>query len=162
MKLTERLPEGIKKIFSPSMIVFFITLCFYALLFSRNTPTDVQLHVDFALKMSRGEGFIGNFLFFLSVIVLSCRTTSFKIAMIAAIFILSASVAMKYEYTKRMIGDLTAAGEEVGFLKNKYTVLILAFMLICCSVIYVPGFTNYFIVGQFAPNVWHNSTTIFF
>jgi hypothetical protein len=115
--------------------------------------------------MAKGEAFIGNFLFFVTVLIFSFWSTSFKILLVSAIFVIALSIAFKFFITQKLL--LSSLDNSITHVTTKiasdYLAVILAFVLIVCSVINIPGleFTKYFIVGQFPPNVWHNSTTIF-
>ncbi|MDR2207307.1 MAG: hypothetical protein LBE36_14245 [Flavobacteriaceae bacterium] len=137
------------------LIVLFSVYC-YLTAFARS---DMPAHADFAIKMSQGKITIGNFILYGLINTLSfCFSflpslmSPLVIAKISLVFLLALATTYRFRWT---YNHLECSVQWQRFL--------LALSLIFVVAIPIPSIfvTRYLYLGNFTPNVWHNSTTIF-
>lgn len=137
---------------------------FYALLFALDVKTDIQKHIEVVWMILHGKDFPPNFLYFLAVAAAAFFQDNQTALLAASLLVLSLATAYKFQITTRLFsGQIESL---VDWSQNKIVVVssIVGFCLITALCIYLPkelGLTDYFLLGQIPPNVWHNSTTIF-
>jgi hypothetical protein len=129
--------------------------CFWFLAFHVNS--DLPHHARFVAECITSGIFPLDFLYYGSVAVLSGFSTDLTVQLWATIVILSAAVAAKFLVTTTCLGrwlrvDAFGQPREFDILSLPALGLVLLFCLP------LPGMNWY--LGQFPPNVWHNSTTI--
>lgn len=139
-------------------------LFYYALLFVFDVQTDIQKHVFFAVQIIRGENFPPTFLYFLLVDAAALFRDDYGRLLFASLIVLSFAVAWKFYVTVRLFAEQTKIKTAFGE-NTAYSIANAAgICLITAFAVYFPkelGLTTHFYIGQFPPNIWANSTTIF-
>jgi len=125
--------------------------------------TDIQTHVLITINVFSGDTPIPvNFLYYLSIYVISGFQTKLFALLGTSVFVLALAVTIKFLITKKIIHDYIASSAN-KFVPPVVLIALASFMLI--FVFSLPGTRvaeqGYFYLGQQTPNVWHNSTTIF-
>lgn len=127
-----------------------------------HVQTDITAHVDFIVRYATGvEPWTFNFLYYLAVYALAWGSTEPGALLTAALFLLALSVLAKYAVT-RFVLDTELAERMPDGRRNHLHGLVIAgtLLLLLAHNLYLRPWTNAYL-GQFSPNVWHNSTTIF-
>jgi len=141
-----------------ALFVFFFSIFYYITLFLSNS--DMPEHIYFAEAMSKGAmNYAGNFILYGLMNILSfCLSSIFFLVKVdyravGLCLLLATAVTYKFRWTYKHLPEYTTPW-------NKF---LLALSLIFVVAIPIPSFfiTNYWYIGNFTPNVWHNSTIIF-
>lgn len=119
----------------------------FSLIWLLKIPTDIQDHHYDLQMMLRGKHFVATFGYFLGVYVASLGIPHPYALIAGSVILLSLSVGAKYVLIKRYL----------NFDSKK---LLLLFAVALLLVTNLPG-PRHFLIGQFPPNLWHNSTSIF-
>jgi len=142
-------------------IVFFFFLCSFCLIYI-SLNTDLGAHVRFARSMSAGEiPYSGNFLFYWLVNVFSFFGKRVFLTVASLCFLLATASTIRYYLAQNYINKILNLSNNNEY--NYWTSVIIALSLMFVFVIPFPSIilTNSFYGGNFVPNIWHNSTTIF-
>lgn len=116
--------------------------------------TDIQLHLETVEQMLLGEVAIpGHFLFFGLVAVLGFFQANMYVLALAGAVLLAVAVAAKYQLSREYLAQCLEEGQ-----LNSWISILAAFILLFAFCL--PG-PDTIMLGQFPPNVWHNSTMIF-
>ncbi|MEL6670925.1 MAG: hypothetical protein AAFR61_02000 [Bacteroidota bacterium] len=127
-------------------------------IFWARIPADQFAHVDYIQGVLLGkEPFLPNFLFFLVIILLALGSTQKVTLALVMTACLALSVGAKYwlslRFTQHELQRHQLQGRSLPSL-----LFVSLFLLLWCF--NLPGPSN-FMLGQFSPNLWHNSTMIF-
>jgi hypothetical protein len=124
---------------------------------------DMHDHAAFARQMCTGEiPYTGNFLVYLLVNVFSFFTANVAATEISLCFLLAFAGAYRYYLTQKMIIDLV--GNRYRSSSNYWSTIFLAISMLFVFAIPIPSYfsDDYFMyIGNYVPNVWHNSTILF-
>jgi len=127
-----------------------------------HVQTDITAHVDLIIRYATGvEPWAFNFLYYLAVYALAWGSIEPAALLTAALFLLALSVLAKYAVTRFLLaGEL--AERIPDDRRNHLHGLVIAstLLLLLAHNLYLRPWTNAYL-GQFTPNLWHNSTTIF-
>lgn len=135
-------------VFGFGFIVFLLII-----ILARN---DMLSHAGFIVKAIEAKFLPPNFLYYLSVSLVTFFSTNIKYVLIGSVVVLAAALTLKFWVTVR------CAAEWIGIShkKNAYNLLLFSSLgLLFLFCLPLPGQNWY--LGQFPPNIWHNSTTIF-
>ncbi|MDR0370253.1 MAG: hypothetical protein LBH80_00130 [Prevotellaceae bacterium] len=153
----------IKKISSNHFVLpvfFFFLFALYLSLFIIS-PGDMGFHAYIARQMLAGEmPTSGNFLFYWMVNIFSFFSTNKTASKISLCFLLAVATTLRYHWSQRRLNSLQIGKDAIR------NFLISTFFAVTLIVVFVIPFPTYitiksFYIGNFVPNIWHNSTTIF-
>lgn len=126
--------------------------------------TDLQVHAEIIRIMIRESILPGNFLYYLTVALFSGFSLDLQVLSYSSCAVLALSVLFKFSVTKSIVfSELAGSGldeREPRFHGHIVGLLIILFCLSLFAHNY-PVFSRRLYLGQFPPNLWHNSTTIF-
>lgn len=139
--------------------IFIFFSCYYVGIILLRIDTDVQPHAFVAYKFAQQPGAITpNFLYFVVVALLAGFSKYKALYYTAAVVIISASLTAKYFTNLFYIKN---AGAEGSLTRQQQIFVSASALFIFC----LPGLNFFtdkqFLLGQLAPNVWHNSTVTF-
>lgn len=141
------------------IVVFLLALwLFEKILFESRVITDMITHAEHTIRMAQGDYLPGHFLYFVTVYLLSFGSTNFETILGTSAVVLSGAVAAKYIVTKKILVASMSVGKVRIENEAALASLVGLLLLICFS---LPFSMQRMYLGQFPPNVWHNSTTIF-
>ena len=116
-------------------------------------------HAAFARQMSTGEiPYTGNFLVYLLVNIFSFFTANVTATEVSLCFLLAFAAVYRYYLTQKKINEV------VGTENNQWLYALLALSMLFVFAIPIPSYfsDDYFMyIGNYVPNVWHNSTILF-
>ena len=125
-------------------------------------PGDKVIHARFAEFMWDGSmSFAGNFIFYVLIIILSYCFSTFKpIVGTAEVFAVNVCILLAFATTFKFQWVYRNFAQIVSNNRNRF---LLALGLIFVMAIPIPSIfiTGNWYIGNFVPNIWHNSTTIF-
>lgn len=120
---------------------------------------DMHDHAAFARQMSTGEiPYTGNFLVYLLVNIFSFFTANVTATEVSLCFLLAFAAVYRYYLTQKKINEV------VGTENNQWLYALLALSMLFVFAIPIPSYfsDDYFMyIGNYVPNVWHNSTILF-
>jgi hypothetical protein len=130
---------------------------------------DIRTHAVNATEMLSGNRpTSGNFLLYWLVNIFSGFSTKKIPSLISICFLIASAESLRYYLSKKHIASVI---NDSVWVENKYVVSIIsALSLLFVFSIPIPGIfvskpgwpvNHFFYIGSFAPNVWHNSTTLF-
>jgi hypothetical protein len=137
--------------FTPSFLALF-ALAFFSLIWLLRIPTDIQDHHYDLQMMLQGRHFVATFGYFLAVLVASLGIPHPYALVAGSVLVLAGAVVARYELVRRFLLRHASAEPRQAWL--------IGLALSMVFVINLPGPKNW-LIGQFPPNVWHNSTSIF-
>jgi len=146
-------------VFTAVFLLFFIL---YVLVIGLLSSEDLSLHAEFSVEMTTGERPIaGNFLLYWLVSFFSLFSTNILYAKISLCFLLATATTLRFGWALQRINEIHLFPENIK--KEFWCSVLIALSLVFIFVIPIPNYflTSYFYLGNFVPNVWHNSTTIF-
>ncbi len=152
--------KGMKKnILLYGILLFVFFGCYYVYLLQQHIGTDVQEHALVSYRFVNEHGpATPNFLYFILVALLSGFSKYKMLYYAASVVLIAAAISIKFLFNYKY-GNL-AAGEN-NLSQGRLLWLSVAMLFVFC----LPGVdffeTKNFLLGQLAPNIWHNSTTIF-
>lgn len=130
-----------------SLLVVLGAAMIFSLIWLLKVPTDIQDHHYDLQMMLQGKHFVATFGYFLGVFIFSLGIPHPYALIAGSVLLLSLAVGAKYVLIKQ-------------YLTLDSTKMLLLFSISLLIVTNLPGPKN-FIIGQFPPNLWHNSTSIF-
>ena len=141
---------------------FLLFFLIYILVLNLLFVEDLSDHARFALEIIKGERSVpGNFLLYWLVALLTLFSDNITYYEVALCLLIAGATTYKLGWTQKRIGEI---GLFQSRTKKAYWFSVLtALSLIFVFVIPVPSYfvTDRFYLGNFVPNMWHNSTTIF-
>ena len=116
--------------------------------------TDIQLHLEAVEQILLGNQMMpGHFLFFSLLALLAFGQANMYVLAVAGALLLAVSMSFKYQLSHQYLDQF----DKPKWISTTQLSLISIALLLVFS---LPG-TNGHMLGQFTPNVWHNSTMIF-
>ncbi len=145
--------RNLRGLFFLDLAVLTTSLGFFFLIFLLKIPTDIQDHVYYLKLMLAGDHYLANFLFYLAVWALAFFQSNPYMLIGACILVLGASIWLKFRISLAFL---------IKFQNPRKTIspLTLPLTLTLLTATCLPGPKN-FVIGQFSPTLWHNSTLIF-
>lgn len=142
-----------RRIIIPSLVIFLLAAYFFHTIFFYS---DLHLHYRFVLKYLSGEGGLpANFLYYYIISLFTFDST--QTISYATIVVLSLSVVLKF------ITVYWYQYKNIDYSTNYIYFILFSFLLLLITPLYFPQLAiGRYYLGSFTPNVWHNSTTIFF
>ena len=152
------------------ILLLFLFAAYYALL--KVIPADyndIHDHAAFARQMCTGEiPYTGNFLVYLLVNVFSFFTANVTFTEIILCLLLAFAGVYRYQLSVKKINQVLNSELQINQPFNQSTnqlyLHLLALSMLFVFVIPLPSYFlgDYFMyIGNYAPNVWHNSTILF-
>ena len=131
-----------------------IVFCFFYLVFIRNIPTDLQLHIKILEIYLTNSHFPDPPLYYVTLYLIHFLFLSNNF-IYAAILVLSISCILKYNL---VINYLNLGRTEIP--SSKWDFLVFTLMFLSPIYIFMIDGNNWYL-GKFTSSIWHNSTTIF-
>ncbi|MBI3550329.1 MAG: hypothetical protein HY078_14915 [Elusimicrobia bacterium] len=131
--------------------VFAASFAYCLALFKARANTDIQIHARFVVDMLDGKAMPAHFLYFWLVALVTLFSRDFHVVLVGSAAVVAAATAARFAATAAF---LRRRAGSVGEGRLFGSVLLLSF----AHSLILPGLKPY--LGQFPPNVWHNSTTI--
>ena len=151
------------RIVQPLLFVF-LFLAFYTLL--KVIPpdyNDLHDHAAFARKMCTGEiPYTGNFLLYLLVNVFSFFSAKVTPTEFSLCFLLAFAGVYRFNLSRKVIADVL--NEDYRYSSNYWLTAALTLSMLFVFAIPIPSYfsdDHFFYIGNYVPNVWHNSTILF-
>ncbi len=120
---------------------------------------DIHDHAAFARQMCTGEiPYSGNFLVYLLVNVVTLFSANVTATEVGLCFLLAVAGTYRYQLTQKKINEV------VGTESNQWYHALLALSMLFVFAIPVPSYflgDSFMYIGNYVPNVWHNSTILF-
>lgn len=124
---------------------------------------DMHDHAAFARQMCTGEiPYTGNFMVYLLVNLFSLFTAKVTPTEISLCFLLAFAGTYRYSLIQKKLAEVVGSGNNI-ILSDWLTPILAASMLFVFA-IPIPSYFagDYFMyIGNYVPNVWHNSTILF-
>jgi len=149
-----------RKLATLSIFCLFFALFLLIIVFVRYQ--DMWDHACFARQMLSGvRPTAGNFLFYWLVNVFSFFSTKIIPSKISLCFLLAIATTYRYYWSQKKIFEIVNYGRITEY--NYWKPALLSISLIFAFAIPIPSLlvNKSFYIGNFVPNIWHNSTTIF-
>ena len=154
----------IKKRITYPILFILLFVAYYTLL--KIIPADyndIHDHAAFARQMCTGEiPYTGNFLVYLLVNIFSFFTAKINPTEISLCALLAIAGVYRYSLTQTVISR--TLHPEQNNPENSWVVVILALSMLFVFAIPIPSYfsdDHFFYIGNYVPNVWHNSTILF-
>jgi hypothetical protein len=146
------------------IIFFLLFVAFYAILkFIPSDNNDIYAHAAFARQMCTGEiPYTGNFLVYLLVNIFSFFTANVTFTEIVLTLLLAFAGTFKYYLIQSKLNE--TIGIESLKQTNSWLGILLSISMLFVFAIPIPSYFlgDYFMyIGNYVPNVWHNSTILF-
>jgi len=153
-----------------SILFILLFIAFYGIL--KAIPADyndIHDHAAFARQMCTGEiPYTGNFLVYLLVNVFSFFTANVTFTEVSLCLLLAFAGTYRYQLSFNKINQVLKSdiptNQPVNLSSHQLYSHLLALSLLFVFVIPIPSYFlgDYFMyIGNYAPNVWHNSTILF-
>jgi len=153
-----------------SILFILLFIAFYGIL--KAIPADyndIHDHAAFSRQMCTGEiPYTGNFLVYLLVNVFSFFTANVTFTEVSLCLLLAFAGTYRYQLSFNKINQVLKSDIPTNQPVNQSTIQLyshlLALSLLFVFVIPIPSYFlgDYFMyIGNYAPNVWHNSTILF-
>jgi len=146
------------------ILFLFLFAAYYTLL--KVIPADyndIHDHAAFARKMCTGEiPYTGNFLVYLLVNVFSFFTAKVTPSEISLCALLAFAGVYRFSLTRHKINGMLI--HERMAAKDNWLSVILALNMLFVFALPIPSYfsdDHFFYIGNYVPNVWHNSTILF-
>ncbi len=156
-----------KLIVSSIAMVWLLSVVLFTMILYFQVDTDIQNHTKYTLQMIDGAvSPPANFLYYIAQYLIAQYLiphpgSTLQQLYVAAVFLLSAAVALKYMITYRFLLSLWVT-EVTSSTCRECLVVSFALCLILVMAIPLPLLVGgRYYIGHITPNVWHNSTTIF-
>jgi hypothetical protein len=126
---------------------------------------DIHDHAAFARQMCTGQiPYTGNFLVYLLVNVFSFFSARVAATEISLCFLLAFAGVCRFYLSQDRIEDIAGKKSRSRNPLSYWSTVLFAFSMLFVFAIPVPSYfsDDYFMyIGNFVPNVWHNSTILF-
>ena len=146
------------------VLFLFLFAAYYTLL--KVIPADyndIHDHAAFARQMCTGEiPYTGNFLVYLLVNIFSFFSAKVTPTEISLCALLAIASVYRYSLTKNEIDGILYPGKTDS--DNKWLSVMLALSMLFVFAIPIPSYLSddkFMYIGNYVPNVWHNSTILF-
>jgi hypothetical protein len=157
------------KLILPLLLLFLFAAYFALLKVIPADYNDIHDHAAFARQMCTGEiPYTGNFLVYLLVNVFSFFTAKVTFTEISLCLLLAFAGTYRYYLSNKKISQVLNSDLQINQPINQSTSQLyshlLALSMLFVFVIPIPSYflgDNYMYIGNYSPNVWHNSTILF-
>jgi len=124
---------------------------------------DMVDHAAFARQMCTGEiPYTGNFLVYLLVNIFSFFSAKVNYTELSLCGLLAFAGVYRFYLAQHKIADVIE--KDVNLLSNYWTTAFISLCMLFVFAIPIPGYftdDKYMYIGNYVPNVWHNSTILF-
>lgn len=149
---------NIRLVFGALFVALLGALLFYWMTYI--IPSDIPLHAEFIVFAATQHQVIPNFLYYLTVYVTAGCSYLMPSLLKASVMVLTLSLVLKYLVAWLVFAPGTGDGVNGNVAwYHKWGPVIVLSLLFTHSLPVWPALRLY--LGQFPPNIWHNSTTIF-
>ncbi len=140
---------------TPAFIIALIAGIIFSIIILQKQP-DLYDHVLMSQRLINGDLHYANFLYYLTIAVITFFQPDLIFLQISAIIVLTASVVYKYSLSLSFLQNDNLNHDQNSL--NQYAWFAL-FLSIASN--FPVNLSATWYLGQFPPNLWHNSTTIF-
>jgi len=141
-----------------AIAIFFLSIFIFTFIVN-NVPTDINEHINHAVKInSTATLYPANFLFYFIVNLFSGFSNYAPLMYAVTVFILSLANMLKYIISKKIIFALNKP--LILTVKKNYLIPIGLFFCFAIPDPLTLFFIKHLYLGKIVPVVWHNSTTI--
>lgn len=151
---------NINKLVIPvTFLLFFVS---YLLIYTFVRNSDLGQHAGFAQQMLSGELAVpGNFLFYWLVNLFSLFSGKASLIKISLCFLIAIASTFRFFLSQKIV--LKSFNKTFRSEHTYWFSVFIGLSLMFVFAIPLPGYfvNDFFYIGNFVPNVWHNSTTIF-
>jgi len=124
---------------------------------------DIHDHAAFAREMLMGERpYAGNFLLYLLVNIFSFFSTKAALSEISLCFLIAFATTWRFQLSQQKLNKYVY--KDSLNIKNYWKISFFALSLLFVFAIPIPSYFSddcFMYIGNYVPNVWHNSTIIF-
>lgn len=138
--------------------VFGISFLIFAAILVLQVPTDIQVHIQRNSYPNPAPGFMTNFLYYWLIWLVSYLIPSQVFLGGFFATVLALAVMWKYKLSTQIIFD-SLEQEEENLTRNRWVLICCIGLVFAFSLPVSLDLADYYL-GQFPPNIWHNSTTI--
>jgi hypothetical protein len=143
-------------------VIFFIVFSIFSAILYFGISTDIQTHIGVVERTANGAiRPPANFLYYLTVYAFTFFQTNLRFLRLSSVLVLSLAVIAKFVITYKFVVSHKSEGAEKNLTPEWFTLLFCTLLLFAFSLPTNAVLNGRFYLGQFPPNVWHNSTTIF-
>jgi hypothetical protein len=135
--------------------VFLLGLFVYGGFVFWHKGSDIRAHVIILIK----EGYPSNFLYYLSLDLVTFFKRDLNELLAAAVMLLSATLVFKYTMTLKFL-SLFDLNKEITTRQQNLKITFFALLLFAVPSAQFLAWGKYY-SGQITPNVWHNSTVMY-
>jgi hypothetical protein len=151
------------KIIFPILFLFLFAAYYGILKVIPADYNDMHDHAAFARQMCTGEiPYTGNFMVYLLVNLFSLFTAKVTPTEISLCFLLAFAGTYRYSLIQKKLAEVV--GTKNNLILSDWLVPVLALSMLFVFAIPIPSYFagDYFMyIGNYVPNVWHNSTILF-
>ena len=151
------------KIIFPILFLFLFAAYYSLLKVIPADYNDIHDHAAFARKMCTGEiPYTGNFLVYLLVNVFSFFTAKVTPTEISLCALLAFAGVYRYSLSRQKINNILNPHKFKA--ENQWLSVLLGLSMLFVFAIPIPSYLSddhFFYIGNYVPNVWHNSTILF-
>ena len=147
----------------PALFLFLFAAYYCLLKVIPADYNDIHDHAAFARQMCTGQiPYTGNFLVYLLVNLFSFFTAKVNPTEISLCALLAFAGVFRYSLSQKKIDEVINSGG--SYSKNYWLPVVLGLSMLFVFAIPVPSYfsdDHFFYIGNYVPNVWHNSTILF-
>jgi hypothetical protein len=143
-------------------VIFLLFFVSYLLIYTFVHNSDLGQHAGFAQQMLSGEMPVpGNFLFYWLVNLFSFFSGKAFLTKISLCFLIAIASTFRFFLSQKIV--LKSFNNTFRSEHTYWVSVLIGLSLMFVFAIPLPGYfvNGFFYIGNFVPNVWHNSTTIF-
>ncbi|MCE7996138.1 MAG: hypothetical protein HEP71_29430 [Roseivirga sp.] len=138
--------------------VFGISFLVFAAIFALHVPTDIQVHIQRNSYPNPAPGFMTNFLYYWLVWLVSYLVPSQTFLGVFFSALLAFAVMWKYKLSRALIFEKLVLRDKNQTMA-RWMIISSIGLVFAFSLPVSLNLADYYL-GQFSPNIWHNSTTI--
>ena len=147
---------------SYDILTFVIAIAIFSAIFYFDVYSDIQTHAQITQEATTNILVLpANFLYYLVIYSLAFFHARIQWLYASSVLVLAFSVAIKYIITRKFIANQLNNLKTSEALRNKWINLFSFTLIFAFSIPLSLFIGGHYYLGQFPPNIWHNSTTIF-
>ena len=151
-----------KKYILSTEVIFFIVFSIFSSILYVGIRTDIQTHIGVVEKTVNGTILPpANFLYYLTIYAFTFFQTNVRLLRLSSVIVLSLAVTAKFLITYKFIISYNKKAVKRSNVPEWFILLYCILLLFAFSLPTIAALKGRFYLGQFPPNVWHNSTTVF-
>lgn len=148
--------KGKKSLYFFLSLSFVIAFLIFMQIIRLDIRTDIQIHSGILVGFIQKNSFPIPPLYYFCIYILSGFRLGWYFTNEAAVVILTFSVTLKFYFSHQTFNHFSKKHTQ-----NSFFYALTAFLLLFTMPVFYDVIRKYMYLGRLAPNVWHNSTTIF-